>query len=72
MTLLFTSHLLYSTLIDWLTFKGQRFDWFAWVSNIVACADQLIHNLSLIKLCPAFAKQNAAVNASDACSLLAK
>ena len=39
------------------------------------CADQLMYNLSyvnLIKLCSASAKQNAAVNGSDACSLLAK
>ena len=39
---------------------------------LTACADLLLYNLSLIKLYSAFAKQNAAVNASDACSLLAK
>ena len=40
---------------------------------LTACADQLLYNLSLIKLCSANAKQNAAVKtASDACSLLAK
>ena len=39
---------------------------------LTACADQLIYNLSLIKLCSECAKQNAAVNASHACSLLAK
>ena len=32
------------------------------------CADQLLHNLSLIKLCSACAIKNT----SDACSLLAK
>ena len=39
---------------------------------LTAGADQLLYNLSLIKLCSACAKQNAAVNASDACSLLTK
>ena len=39
---------------------------------LTACADQLIHNSSLIKLCSACAKQNAAANASNTCSLLAK
>ena len=39
---------------------------------LTACADQLLYNLSLIKLCSACAKQNTSVNASDACSLLAK
>ena len=39
---------------------------------LTACTDQLIYNLSLIKLCSTCAKQIAAVNASDACSLLAK
>ena len=34
--------------------------------------DQLLYNLSLIKLSLVCAKQNVAVNASDACSLLAK
>ena len=36
------------------------------------CADQLLYNLSLIKLCSACAKQNTSVNASYACSVLAK
>ena len=39
---------------------------------LTVCADQLLHNLSLIKLCSACAKQNAAVNGSDVSSLLAK
>ena len=39
---------------------------------LTAGADQLLYNLSLIKLCSACAKQNTPVNASDACSLLAK
>ena len=39
---------------------------------LTACSNQLIYNLNLIKLCSACAKQIAAVNASDACSLLAK
>ena len=39
----------------------------------ILLTDQLLYNLSLIKLCLACAKQNAAVNtASDACLLLAK
>ena len=37
-----------------------------------ADSDQLICNLSLIKSCLTCAKQNAAGNASNACSLLAK
>ena len=38
-----------------------------------ACADQLLYNLSLIRLCSACVKQNKAVKtASNACSLLAK
>ena len=32
---------------------------------LTACADQLIYNSGLIKLCSACAKQNAAGNASD-------
>ena len=40
---------------------------------LAACADQLLYNLSLIKLSSKCAEQNAAVKtASDACSLLAK
>ena len=39
---------------------------------LTAGAHQLIYNISLIILCSACAKQNAAVNASDAYSLLAK
>ena len=40
---------------------------------LTACADQILYNLSLIKLCFACAKQNAAVKTvSDACSLIAK
>ena len=39
---------------------------------LTACTNQLLYNLSLIKLCLAYVKQNAAVKtASDACSLLA-
>ena len=37
-----------------------------------ARANQLLYNLILIKLCSACAKQNTSVNASGACSLLAK
>ena len=38
-----------------------------------ACANQLLYNLGLIKLCLACVKQNTAVKtASDACPLLAK
>ena len=36
-----------------------------------ACSDQLLYNLSLIKLCSACVKQNTAVKtAADACLLL--
>ena len=40
--------------------------------HITLSPDQLLYTLSLIKLCSACAKQNAVVNASDACLLLAK
>ena len=58
-------------------FKDEEFDWFAWLyialsEILTSCIDQLLYNLSLIKLCSACAKQNAIVSASDACSLLAK
>ena len=40
---------------------------------LAACTDQLLYNLSLIKLCLACVKQNTAANAaSDSCSFLAK
>ena len=40
---------------------------------LTGCSDQLLYNLSSIKLCSASAKQNAAVNsASNAYSLLQK
>ena len=44
------------------------------LSEILSTAwlDQLSYNFSLIKLYLACAKQNTSVNASDACSLLAK
>ena len=32
---------------------------------LIACTDQLLYNLRLIKLCLVCAKQNAVVNASD-------
>ena len=69
MPLLFLSYVLYSTLIDWLMFKGdialsEKF--------LTDYADQLLCNLSLTKLCSACAKQNTSVNACNACSLLAK
>ena len=66
MPLLFLLHVLYSTLIDWLIFKGEQ------LLLLTACAGQLLYNLRLIELCSACAKQNAALNASDACSLLTK
>ena len=70
MPLLFLSHVLYSTLIDWLMFKSDEFDWFAlnFKYCLAGCAGQLLYNLSLIKLCSACAIKNT----SDACSLLAK
>ena len=38
---------------------------------LTACSDQLLYNLSLIKLCSACVKQNTAVKtAIDVCSLL--
>ena len=40
---------------------------------LTACADQLLCNLSLIKLCSTCVKQNTAVKpAINACSMLAK
>ena len=39
---------------------------------LTAYLDHLLYNLSLVKLRLACAKQNAAVNASYACSLLAR
>ena len=44
------------------------------VSEVVltTCTNQLIYNLKVIELCLACVKQNVAVNASNACSLLAK
>ena len=65
----------------WLT------GWFLKVSNLIGlleilialskillttCTDQLTYNLGLIKLCSACTKQNAAINAGDACSSLPK
>ena len=40
--------------------------------HIAFSPDQLFYRLSLLKLCSTCAKQNAAVNGSNACSLLAK
>ena len=76
MPLLFLSHVnhishVYIMLIDWLMFKGEEFYWFA-EFHIALSPDQLLYNFSLIKSCSACAKQNAVVNASDACLLLAK
>ena len=71
MTLLFLLHILYSTLIDCLIFNGGG-DLLVCL-NFTACADQLLYNLSLIKLCSACTKQNETVKAtSDTCSFLAK
>ena len=70
MTLLFLSHVLYSTLIDWLIFNGG--DSLVCL-NFTACADQLLYKLSLIKLCLTCTKQNETVKTtSDTCSFLAK
>ena len=72
MTLLFLLHILYSTLIDCLIFNGGGGDLLVCL-NFTACADQLLYNLSLIKLCSACTKQNETVKAtSDTCSFLAK
>ena len=80
MHLFFLSHVLYSTLIDWVIFKVDQIlicllEFHIAFSKILltTCADQLLYHLSSIKLCSACAKQNAAVKiARDACSLLAK
>ena len=79
MPLLFLSHELYSTLIDWLIFKVSNLigllECHIKLSEILltACADELLYNLSLIKLYSACAKQNAGVKtANDVCSLLSK
>ena len=73
MTLLFLSHILYSTLIDCLIFNGWAGGGLLVCLNFTACADQLLYNLSLIKLCSACTKQNETVKAtSDTCSFLAK
>ena len=33
MPFLFLSHVFCSILIDWQIFKGEQFDWFAWISH---------------------------------------
>ena len=77
MPLLFLSHVLYSTLIDWLIFKGEQFDWFPEfhiaLSEIVltACADQLICNLGLTKFYIRHMKTKCS-NANSAYLLFAK
>ena len=68
---LFLSLVLYLTLIDWLIFKVRNLIGLL-EFHIALSPNQLFYNLSLIKLCAAYAKQNAAVNASGASSLLAK
>ena len=40
--------------------------------HIALYADQLLYSLSLIKICSACTEQNAALNTSDAYSLLGK
>ena len=68
MSLLFLSHVLYSTLIDRLMFKVRNLIGLL-EFQIALSPNQLLYNLSLIKLSSAYAKQNAAVNARDACIL---
>ena len=66
--------------IDWIIFKGEQnligfFEFHIAHSEVLltACADQLLYNLSLIKLYSACVEQNTAVKAaSNACSLLSK
>ena len=66
MSLLFLPHVLYSTLIDWLIFKGKVFDWFAWISHCTL--RNTVNSLrSLIKLCSACGKQNAAIKDCKRC-----
>ena len=54
MSLFFLSHVLYSIFIDW----------FVWISHstlrntLTVCADQLLYNSSLIKLCLAYVKES--------------
>ena len=67
--------MLYSALIDWVVFKGSKFDWFLGILHskilLTACTDQLLYKPSLIIF--ACLKQNTTVKtASDVCSLLAK
>ena len=58
----------------------SKFDRFLWISHaahskilLTACDDQLLYNLSLIKLCLACVKQNTAVKTGiAACQLLEK
>ena len=67
MPLLILLLVLYSTLFDWLILKVSNLidllEFLLALSEILltACADQLLYNLSLIKLCSACAKQNATV-----------
>ena len=72
--------MLYSTLIDWVIFKGNQIliclrEFHIAFSEILlaTCANQLLYTLSSIKSSSACAKQNAPVKISrDAYSLLAK
>ena len=48
-------HMYFTTLIDWLMFKDEEFDWLALFHKalskiLTACTDQLLDDLSLIKL----------------------
>ena len=75
MPLLFLSNALYSTLIDWLIFKGEQFNWFVWISH--STLQNIVNSLSwsiniYLKLNYVRHLQYAASNASDVCSLLAK
>ena len=80
MSLLFLSHGFYLRLIDKLISKGEQI-WSSYSTPppppllpktlLTACPNQLLYNFSLIELCVACEKQNAAVKTTwDACLLL--
>ena len=79
MSLLFLSHVLHSTLTDWLANFERwaslicllKFDIAFSEILVTAYADQLLYNLNLIKLCLVCPKQVTTVKmVSDACSIL--
>ena len=66
----------FTTLIDWLMFKDEEFGWFALFHKalskiLTACTDQLLDDLSLIKLF-GMCETKRGSKCKHACSLLAK